>query len=162
MAYFRNKTQKKPAAKNRSCYEAALSLLKYKDNSEKELFRKLLDREYSEKEIEETLAKLRDVGYVDDETLADDLFEAYRQRGAYGDRYIHQKLKEKGLATEKHLSPEEEQETAANLLRRKAEITPALKENYKKAAAFLLRRGFTTDAVSYAFRSIGEEAEWEG
>ena len=161
MAYFRNKTQKKPAAKNRTCYEAALSLLKYRDNSEKELFRKLSDREYSEKEITETITRLREVGYVDDETFADDLFEAYRQRGAYGDRYIHQKLKEKGLATEKHLSVEEECEAAAALLRRKAEIMPALKENYKKAAAFLLRRGFTTEAVSHAFHEIGEEEAWE-
>ncbi len=159
MAYFRNRTQK-TAAKTRSCYEAALSLLKYRDNSEQELFRKLSDREYSEKEIEETIARLREVGYVDDATFADDLFEAYRQRGAYGDRYIHQKLKEKGLATEKHLSAEEECEAAASLLFRKVEISPALRENYKKAAAFLFRRGFSAEAVSYAFREVGEGVEW--
>ena len=155
MAYFRNRAQKKTGKEtNRTCYEAALRLLKYRDNSEKELTRKLRERDYSDKEIGETLDRLRELGYMDDETLADDLFEAYRQRRAYGDRYIHQKLKEKGLRTEKHISLEEEREVATQLLLKKLKITPQLKENYSKAAAFLLRRGFSSEAVSTALHEI--------
>lgn len=79
-------------------------LLQFRDQSEKDLTRKLKEREYTEKEIEEAMERLRDYEYVNDENLADELFEAYRRRAQYGDAYIHQKLKLKGLATEKTCS----------------------------------------------------------
>ena len=51
-------------------------LLQFRDQSEKDLTRKLKEREYTEKEIEEAMERLRDCEYVNDENLADELFEA--------------------------------------------------------------------------------------
>lgn len=113
MAYTRKRTAKRTRPKDRTCYETAVYLLQFRDQSEKDLTRKLKEREYTEKEIEEAMERLRDYEYVNDENLADELFEAYRRRAQYGDAYIHQKLKLKGLATEKHLQLEEEIEMAA-------------------------------------------------
>ena len=147
MAYTRKRTAKRTRPKDRTCYETAVYLLQFRDQSEKDLTRKLKEREYTEKEIEAAMARLRDYEYVNDENLADELFEAYRRRAQYGDAYIHQKLKLKGLATEKHLQLEEEIEMAAALLQKKWGMSPKLRTDFKKSASFLLRRGFSHDAV---------------
>ena len=147
MAYTRKRIEKRDRPKNRTCYETAVYLLQFRDQSEKDLTRKLKEWQYTEKEIEETIAKLKDYEYVNDENLADELFEAYRRRAQYGDTYIHQKLKLKGLSCEKHLTLEEEIEMAAALLRKKWGMSPKMRTDFKKSASFLLRRGFSHDAV---------------
>ncbi len=154
MAYYRNKTQKTSRKNNRTCYEAALHLLSYREQSEKELIRKLKDREYQEKDIDEALVKLRYYHFIDDLSLADELFEAYRKKGLYGDSYIHQKMKQKGLYTEQHIPIDEEITNAVTLLKRKAEVTPKLFSDYRRAAAFLARRGFSHSAIITALRNF--------
>ena len=54
----------------RSARESALALLEYRDRTEQELRQKLLDREYSKDEIEETVRFLREYRYLDDEAYA--------------------------------------------------------------------------------------------
>ena len=94
MAYYQNRTKKT----ERSCYEAALHLLKYRGQSEMEMRRKLKERGYGEKDIKETLKKLMHYGYVDDESLAEDVFRSFRSRRCYGNNYILQKMKARGLS----------------------------------------------------------------
>lgn len=155
MAYYRNRQNRKSQQKtNRTAYEAALHLLNYREQSEKELVRKLKDREYSQEEIEDALVKLKHYHFIDDASMAEDLFEAYRRKGMYGDAYIHQKMKQKGLFTDQHIPVEEEIENAVALVQRKAEITPKLLTDYRKAAAFLLRRGFSGSTIISALREF--------
>ena len=52
--------------KSKTAYEAALHLLKYRGQSTYELRKKLKDREYPLREIEEALSKLLHYGYVND------------------------------------------------------------------------------------------------
>lgn len=160
MAYYRNRA-KKPQKNKYTAYETALYLLNYREQSEKELTRKLKDRDYGAEEIEGAMERLKYYGYIDDETLAEDLFEAYRKRGVYGDAYIHRKMKEKGLVTEHHLSIEEETESAISLLQKKAKGNPKLRKEYRRAAAFLLRRGFSPSAVTAALREFDFFADYE-
>ena len=141
MAYTRKRTAKRTRPKDRTCYETAVYLLQFRDQSEKDLTRKLKDREYTEKEIEEAMARLRDYDYVNDENLADELFEAYRRRAQYGDAYIHQKLKLKGLVTEKHLQLEEEIEMAAALLQKKWGMSPKMRDRFQKVSLFPPAKG---------------------
>ena len=98
--------------------------------------------------------KLRHYGYLNDSELADDLFVSFRNRKCYGDTYIHQKLKSRGLHTNKHLTAEEEIDIAVSLLEEKVRIKPELLINYRKAAAFLLRRGLSQSAVMTALREV--------
>ena len=160
MAYYRNRA-KKTQKNNHTAYETALYLLNYREQSEKELTRKLKDRDYGAEEIEEAMGKLKHYGYIDDETLAEDLFESYRKRGVYGDAYIHRKMKEKGLVTEQHLSLEEETASAISLLQKKAKGSPKLLTDYRRAAAFLMRRGFSRSAMVAALREFDFSADYE-
>jgi len=135
---------------DRTAYEAALHLLKYRGQSEKELRRKLKERGYEESETGKAIEKLKYYGYVDDESLAEDVFRSLRSRHCYGDSYIQRKMKEQGLTAPAHISEEEEKEDAARLLLTKVKIIPGLRTDYRKAVFFLLRRGFSISAVHAA------------
>ena len=56
------------------------------------------------REIEEALSKLLHYGYVNDLDLAEDLFNLYKSKNAYGDVYIHKKMKLRGLSIDRHLT----------------------------------------------------------
>ncbi|MGN0955015.1 regulatory protein RecX [Dialister sp.] len=155
MAYYRNKTGKT----EKSCYEAALHLLKYRGQSEMEMRRKLKERSYGEEDIEDTVDKLKHYGYVDDESLAEDVFRAFRSRRCYGNSYILQKMKARGLPCPYRIPEEEERDNAFRLLAARAKTMPSLLTNYRKAASFLLRRGFSSSVILSALREAGVEDE---
>lgn len=142
---------------NKTAYEAAISLLNRRAQSEWEIRTKLRRKEYSRSEIEETVEKLYEYQYLNDEELAEDLFHYYQDERLYGDRYIHMKLKSRGLSSELHLTREEEEEKAALALQNKEKIIPGFSKNYRKAAAYLLRRGFAPGVVSAVMQSAGDE-----
>ena len=54
----------------RGALEAGLRLLSYRLRSEEELRGRLADKRYDEKAIESALARLRELGYLDDEVFA--------------------------------------------------------------------------------------------
>lgn len=139
---------------NRTCYEAALHLLKYRNQSEKELRRKLKDREYTRDEITKTLEKLKYYGYVNDDDLAEEVFNAYRKRHCYGISYIRQKMKMQGLICQWQISEEEERNNALYILSAKAKIVPAILSNYRKAVSFLKRRGFSYSSIIFALHEL--------
>lgn len=155
MAYYRNKTGKT----EKSCYEAALHLLKYRGQSEMEMRRKLKERSYGEEDIEDTVDKLKHYGYVNDESLAEDVFRAFRSRRCYGNSYILQKMKARGLPCPYRIPEEEERDNAFRLLAMRAKTMPSLLTNYRKAASFLLRRGFSSSVILSALREAGVEDE---
>lgn len=138
----------------RSCFDAALSILAYRARSEFEMRKKLKDREYDEGEIESVIGKLYHYNYLDDDALANDIFNKYVREGTYGDLYIHQKLRTRGLSIERHLSSDDEKEIAVSFLRKKTQLSSSLRSNPRKAAAMLSRRGFASQAVIYALRVI--------
>lgn len=123
MAYYRNRTGK---SSDRSCYEAALHLLKYRGQSEMEMRRKLKERSYGQDEIENTVSRLKHYGYVDDESLAEDVFRAFRNRRCYGNTYILQKMKARGLPCPYRIPEEEERDNACRVLRSRAKALPSI------------------------------------
>lgn len=144
----------------KTAFEAATFLLNYRAQSEKELRTKLSRKGYGEEEIEKALEKCRYYRYIDDETLAADLMENFRQNKLYGSRYIRQKLRERGLPADVVLSAEEEREKAAEALRRKYKAPPKDPADRRRAYGFLARRGFSQDAISFAlgnFEALEEE-----
>lgn len=138
----------------RNCFDAALSFLSYRSRSEMEMRRKLKDLDYEDTEIDTVIEKLYYYRYLDDESLANDLFDAYKKKKTYGDIYIHQKLKSRGLSSNRHLTEEDEKKMASDLLRKKVSQNPSLLLNRRRAAAMLMRRGFTTQAVMYALETV--------
>ena len=59
--------RKKANGQNRTVRECALALLEFRDRTERELRRKLKEREYSTEEIDETVLFLKEYRYLDDE-----------------------------------------------------------------------------------------------
>ena len=82
----------------RSARESALALLEYRDRTEQELRQKLLDREYSKDEIEETVRFLREYRYLDDEAYAMRFIRS--QSGKKSARQIRAVLERKGVSRE--------------------------------------------------------------
>lgn len=140
----------------RSCFDAALAILAYRSRSEIEVRRKLKDRDYEEAEIETVIQKLYHYRYLDDDALANDLFDAYKKEGKHGDIYIHQKLSSRGLSSNRHLTADDEKKMAVALLRKTVSQNPSLASNQRKAAAMLARRGFVAQAVMYALETVFE------
>lgn len=140
--------------KNKTAYEAALRLLKYRGQSTYELRKKLKDRKYSSKEIDDVLSRLIHYGYVNDLELAEDLFDLYKNRNAYGDTYIHQKMRLKGLSTERHLTFTEEYKAAVAVMKNKMKILPSLQHNYRRAAGILYRRGFSGSVITDVLQNL--------
>lgn len=62
----RRQTRKKANGQNRTVRECALALLEFRDRTERELRRKLKEREYSTEEIDETVLFLKEYRYLDD------------------------------------------------------------------------------------------------
>ncbi len=141
--------QSKPMKKNKTALEAALHLLGYRAQSEKELRRKLRQRGFSGSDIDNVVEELYRCEYLNDEELAAEIFENYRRDGLYGNRYIKQKLQMRGLSCEDFLTPEEEEEKAELALQRKEASVPGYRSDYPRAAAFLARRGFSYDVIRH-------------
>ena len=142
---------------NKTALDVAFRLLGYRAQSEKEIRTKLTHRGFSAGEIEKTVSKLKLLEYINDEETAEDLFESYRSEGLYGNRYIRQKMKMRGLECESFLTTEEETEKATLALRKKEATNPGYRENYKRAFGFLARRGFSFEAIRNALESEREE-----
>ena len=138
----------------RTAWEAALFLLRARTQSEQEIRMKLHRRGYAPDEIDTAVERLYEFKYLNDGELAENLFQHYRKNCLYGDIYIQNKLKSRGLFIEEHLTEEEEVDKAREAYRRKKEIVPSIRSNYRRAAAFLLRRGFSPSVI---FAVIGEE-----
>lgn len=139
---------------NRTAYEAALHLLKYRDQSTYELRQKLKLRRYSEKDVEECISKLTHYNYVNDDDLAKKIFQDYKNRKIYGDKYIHEKMMSKGLATNQHLTYDDEVAAAMHVMQNKIKLIPEFKSNYKRAAALLARRGFPAPVIRFILEKL--------
>ena len=140
-----------------TAYEAALHLIGYRAQSEWELRTKLKRKGYENSDIEMTVQRLIKEKYVNDEELAKEIFLLYRDNLTYGDRYIQRKLRSRGLTIDDHLTEEEEIEKAEKALLVKRRIIPGFDENYRRAAGFLLRRGFSTHTIVRVLRMFPDE-----
>lgn len=140
-----------------SATQRALGLLTRREHSRKELTRKLVARGVDAAEVEAAVGLLARDGWQDDVRFADSLVRA-RVAGGYGPLRIRAELATHGLDREAITRALESfsgdwAETAADLVRRRYGPVAALDLNQRrKAAGFLLRRGFDPDSVRVATR----------
>lgn len=138
-------------------YTVALRLLTYRDRSTTELATKLRDRGFSHDEIEVTLNRCLELGYLNDERFAYTRARALVNSGrAVGIRALNE-LKRSGLdrgLTEKALA-EAENETdlptlMADIRQRKFpdfEFSTASEKEKNRAMNFFRRRGFPVSMI---------------
>jgi len=135
-----------------SAYDAALRLLAYRPRSEKELRLRLARRGYVPGLVDETLARLRRLGYVDDEAFARFWTESRDSSSPRSQRLLRSELLQKGVEADTaseavaDLSDEEAAYRAAGKrLRTLQEVD--YQAFRRRLGDFLLRRGFSYDVI---------------
>jgi regulatory protein len=150
----------------RTALECALDLLARRDHGEEELRRKLRRRGFAEGEIDETLGRLREKGYVDDRRYAATFADSAARSGkAVGERLV-QELRRRGIPRE--IAAEAAAGAAGNhdggmllreLIRRRFsgyDHGSAEPREKRRVIGYLLRRGFDFSVVA---RILGETNE---
>lgn len=157
----------------RKAFNRALHFLGFRMRSEFEVKKKLMDLEYGEAVVLEAIVKLKNLGFLNDETFSEALLQTQKKSSNKGPRAIQQELRKKGIGKElqdKVLNSytEEEQLQIATKLAVKAadsnrSVAPMqLKQKIQNA---LLRKGYSFDIIKQALENIdferGED-EWAG
>jgi regulatory protein len=147
----------RPARREQSPTQRALGLLVRREHSRKELTRKLTSRGLDAGEVEAAVDRLADAGWQNDARFAESLVRSRAGTG-YGPVRIRAELATHGLDREAIAQAMDAHEgdwaeAARDLIRRRFGSAladdPAVR---RKAADFLLRRGFDMDSVRQATR----------
>lgn len=127
-----------------------MDLLARRPHFRAELVQKLVQREYSREEIEETWGRLAEQGIVDDQELTKEFISKRLQRDPIGRRRLLGELQRRGAPLEESLSALDEifPEDDTELARRVAEKWLRTKRGTRDAMArHLERRGFSKRAI---------------
>jgi regulatory protein len=157
----------------RKAFNRALHYLGFRMRSEHEVKKKLLDAGYGEAVVREAIVKLRNLGFLNDETFSEALLQTQKNASSKGPRAIRQELQKKGIGKElqaqvlESYSEDEQLQIATKLAEKAANanraIAPAqLKQKIQNA---LLRKGYSFDIIKQALEGIDfdrEEDEWTG
>lgn len=144
-----------------SCKAKAMDLLARSDQSIRRLTEKLQHREYSEEEIQETMAWLEAQGFIKEAEGCQRRAEFLYHNSSYSLRQIKVKLRQQGYEgdmVEEFLpedSDERERETALKVIRRKYKPGTDKRKMYQH----LCQKGFGYDVARYAVETLAEE--WE-
>ena len=134
------------------------------EKSEKQLREHLEKKEFSEKIIEKTVARLKELNYIDDLSYARAFVE---HTSASGKKAILYKLKSKGISEEiinealEDVSDESQLENAVELLKKQMPRYEKY-DNYEKKRrlnGFLARKGYDWDIISEAIDRVFSENE---
>lgn len=140
----------------------AFLLLKYRLRSEEEIYRRLKKKKFDEEIIKETIAYLKDRGFLNDRIFARTWIES-RLSKPLGLTRIKQELKSKGIDVEiineqfkaiKNNYAEEDivLKIAKERIKRFKEIDR--RKAKRRVFAYLLRRGFSADVVIDAINRL--------
>ncbi|HEX8286658.1 MAG TPA: RecX family transcriptional regulator [Pyrinomonadaceae bacterium] len=148
----------------RRTFDRAVNLLTYKPRSENELRQRLLEKNWTNAEIvESVLAKLKEYNYLNDEHFAKEFAASRLRQKPIGKRVLKQKLALKKLdketvdaALEKAFEETPEEEVIERAIEKRLRLKgkPETREDSKKFYDYLLRQGFSYDLVSSKMREI--------
>lgn len=139
----------------------ALWYLSRSDLSEKKLKEKLTQGGFKPKACEAAVLRMKELGLINDERLAERLYEYLSSTGASKKEIIY-KLQNKGIPyqTVKYLAEEDcsdESEKIKNLIETKYASKLATKDGAKKVFAALLRKGYSYSDVRSALNAYLDE-----
>jgi len=151
-----------------AAYDRALNLLAFRARSARELHRRLVQKGITAERAERVIAKLRDVGLIDDTDFARQLARSKMSAGA-SRRRVHQELFKRGVAREiadeavQQVVEDEglsDAESIERIARKKWTTLRELDEptRRRRLYGFLARRGFDSDDVSRVVRQLAGEA----
>ena len=154
-------SRKKPRRREATPAQRALGLLVRREHSKLELTRKLLARGIPEEEAAAAVGKMAQAGWQDDIRFACSLART-RASAGYGPLRIRAEIQSHGLGAEAveaafvalaEAGEDDWHARAAELVRRRFGASRAAPlATQRKAADFLLRRGFDSDCVRAAIK----------
>jgi SOS response regulatory protein OraA/RecX len=139
-----------------SAVDVAARALARRDRCEADLRRILARKGISETDAEDAVAKLRDLGVLDDARFAATAAEAFAARG-YGDQAIISRLQRDGVDRDLALVAVSQLEPETDRAVRLAERRDAS----VRTARWLASRGFATDAIEETLRLIADLGQTE-
>lgn len=147
----------------RRCRDRAWDLLSRRQRSRAELRTELLKRRFPEAVVDATVARIADMGHLDDAAFARDMVEREAHARRNGPLLVRRKLAQRGIASDiadEAMVPVQSDETqranaralAEKWNRRSKPEDPAKRR--AAAAGFLMRRGFEPDVVWEVVREV--------
>jgi regulatory protein len=155
----------KPRRREATPAQRTLALLVRREHSKPELRRKLLARGITEDDATAAIEKMAHAGWQDDARFACSIART-RAHAGYGPLRIRAELASHGLGSEiiahafttlADVVDEDWAGRARTLARRRFDLDGATLAVQRKAADFLLRRGYDSDSVRAAIRSEPDE-----
>lgn len=136
----------------RTALDEAVRFLAQAERSEAEVRRRLTSREYDENEIENAIARLRELNYINEERMAHQESDVLSTRRLLGKHRVNHRLESRGV-NEKireevigEIEEGDELNRACLLLKSKFKSS----EDFAKAGRFLYARGFDEEVVQLA------------
>lgn len=126
--------------------------------SRKELVERLKKRDYEDDVIEAVIANMTALHYLDDDRLAREVYRHYSGMGKYGNYYIRQRLKMRGLPEPEDCFVDNEQAKAWQLISKRFMGRRELPDK-AKIIRFLQYRGFAGDVIHEVLERIIAEGE---
>ncbi len=157
MKISQNSISKRKSKTTGTPLDYSLKLISMKSYSEKAIMEKLIKRKFSTGEISQTVKKLKEYGYINDESLAERLIESGKKRLA-GRIKLSYDMYKKGINKQltdelitKFYTKEEERDIATMASEKKKASLIKYKDDgmvfKKKLYNFLQRRGFSSDII---------------
>ncbi|MBO0860229.1 MAG: RecX family transcriptional regulator [Chloracidobacterium sp.] len=138
-------------------FERALNLLSFKPRSLAEMRARLMEKDWAEETVvDQALARLEELGYLNDERFASNFANSRLTSKPIGRSRLRHDLRSKKLPSEiieNALEEAYERQTEEDLIDRaiskrvRAKGAPATREEAKKLFDHLIRRGFSYDLV---------------
>jgi len=159
------------AEEQRQAYQYALRLLSYRLRSTAEVRQRVAGKGYADDQAEAVVARLTELGLLDDRVFAQTWVENRRALRPRGRQALQAELRQKGLAAgviaaalEEARVDEGEAEQALALARERAAALVGLErpDFFRRLQGYLARRGFSPDAVVPAVRRVWEEVGQAG
>lgn len=138
----------------------ALRMLERRDYGSAELRQKLIEKGVSAADAEAVTEKMLALGFINDENYARLVARHYAAKG-YGDARIREELRRRRLPRELWDGAvselDERGDTIDALLSRRLRSASPDRDEYRRAASYLVRRGFSWDEVSAAIERARAE-----
>lgn len=143
------------AEERNRCWQKALKYMNYKQRSTEELRRYLLKENYSIEQIDFTLEKMIEKELINDQLYAERFVKQRMNYYPKGKKMLKIELQQKGISDEiinqslESIDYELEYSLACNILEKKPSLTKDKnKNNRRRIAGFLERRGFSYDVIN--------------
>jgi regulatory protein len=147
-------------------FERALRLLSYKPRSLAEMRARLLEKDWAEEAVtDQVVARLQELGYLNDEEFAASFANSRLTAKPLGRTRLRRDLQRKKLssqtiesALDEAYGQQSEEELIERAINKRVRLkgAPATREESKKLFDYLMRRGFSYDLILRKVREAGK------